>query len=71
MLLLVHTLVGKCVYLELGRFAPSPHFIPTSKQVPTPIICVDKSDDTRKVCCSRCCLVMLCDFAGSRDSRLY
>ena len=34
-----------------ARLAPSSHFIHTSSfnyQVPTPIICVDKSDDTRK-----------------------
>ena len=59
MLLLVHALIGK-------SFASSlvcQRFIHTSKQVPTPIICADMSDDTRKVCCLRCCLVMLCDFA--------
>ena len=39
--------------------------------VPTPIICGDKSDDTRKVCFSRCCLVMLCGFTSSCDYRLY
>ena len=38
-----------------------PRFIHKSKQVPTLIICADKSDDTRKVCCLRCCLDMLCD----------
>ena len=61
MLLLVHTLIGKCVSgFELGLLPPRVLFI--QAKVPTPIICADKGDDTRKVCCSRCCLVMLCDF---------
>ena len=55
--------VGAYITELVNAFASSPRFIHTSKQVPTPIICADKSDDTRKVCCSRCCLVMLCDFA--------
>ena len=61
MLLLEHTLIGK----SLASSSVCLCFIHTSKQVYilTPIICMDKSDDTRKVCCSRCCLVMLCDVA--------
>ena len=53
MLLLVHTLIVKCVCPELNWFVPLPclviHTSSFKYQVPTLIICVDKSDDgTRK-----------------------
>ena len=67
-LLLVHTLLlvnafASSSVCSAHRCSALPAFFHTSKQVPTSIICVHKSDDTRKVWCSRCCLVMLCDFA--------
>ena len=63
MLLLVYTLIVKCVCLELGLFPSRVSFILYKYQVSTAIICVDKSDGTKKDVLFEVLLSMLLSYA--------